>query len=72
MCIPGLIVMRGLYGATFDAFNNACRYLDVISNIKAIYFDNMGSQIYPVELQLDRVNISDTEARFWGFEFYHF
>ena len=54
--------MRGLYGVTFDAFNNTYRYLDVISNINTIYFDNMGSQIYLVELQLERVNTSDTEA----------
>ena len=61
--------MRGLYGVTFDAFNNTCRYLDVISNINIIRFDNKGSQIYPVELQLDRVNISDTEAWFWDLNF---
>ena len=60
--IYSCFVMRGLYGVTFDAFNNTYRYLDVISNINTIYFDNMGSQIYLVELQLERVNTSDTEA----------
>ena len=28
------------------------------------YFDNMVSQIYPSELQLNKVNTSDTEAAF--------
>ena len=29
------------------AFNTTSRYLDDISNIKNVYFDNMVSQIYP-------------------------
>ena len=45
-----------------DAFNTTSRYLDVILNINNVYFDNMVSQIYPPELQLNIANTSDTEA----------
>ena len=37
-----------------DAFNNISRYLGDILNINNIYFDNMVSQIYPAELQLNK------------------
>ena len=47
-----------------DAFNTTSRYLDDISNINNVYFDNMVSQIYPSELQLNKANTSDTEAAF--------
>ena len=46
------------------AFNTTSRYLDDILNINNVYFDSMVSQIYPSELQLDKVNTSDTEAAF--------
>ena len=49
--------------AIFDAFNTASRYLDDIININ-IYFDNMVSQIYSAELQLNKANASNTEAPF--------
>ena len=39
--------------AIIDAFNTAPRYLDDILNINNDYFDNMVSQIYPLELQLN-------------------
>ena len=45
-----------------DAFNTTSRYLDDILNINNAYFDNMVSQIYPSELQLNKANTSDTEA----------
>ena len=35
-----------------------------IFNINNVYFDNMVSQIYPSELQLNKANISDTKAAF--------
>ena len=38
--------------------------MDDISNINNVYFDNMVSQIYPSELQLNKANTSDTEAAF--------
>ena len=37
-----------------DAFNTTSRYLDDILNIINVYFDNMISQIYLLELQLIR------------------
>ena len=48
-----------------DAFNTTSRYLDDILNINNnVYFDNMVSHIYPLELQLTKANTSDTEAAF--------
>ena len=37
-----------------DAFNTTSKYLDDILNINNVYFDNMVSQIYPSELQLNK------------------
>ena len=45
-------------------FDCTSRYLDDILNIYNVYFDNMVSQIYPSELQLNKANASDTEAVF--------
>ena len=39
-----------------DAFNTTSRYLDDILNINNVYFDNMVSQIYPSEHQLNKAN----------------
>ena len=39
-------------------------YLDDMLNINNVYFDNMVSQIYPAELQLNKVNTSDTGVAF--------
>ena len=47
-----------------DAFNTTSRYLDDILNIDNVCFDNMISQIYPSELQLNKTNTSDTKAAF--------
>ena len=47
-----------------DALNTTSRYLDDILNIYNVYFDNMVSQKYPSELQLNKANTSDTEAAF--------
>ena len=35
-----------------------------ICNINNVYFDNIVSQIYPSELQLNKANTSETEAAF--------
>ena len=43
-----------------DALNTTSRYLDDILNIYNVNFDNMVSQIYPSELQLNKANTSDT------------
>ena len=42
-----------------------CMVMDEILNIKNVYFDNMISQIYPLELKLNNANTSDTEAAFF-------
>ena len=47
-----------------DAFYATSSYLDDILNIHNVYFDNMVSQIYPSELQLNKGNTSNTEAAF--------
>ena len=47
-----------------DAFNTASRYFDNFLNINNVYFNNMVSQIYPSELQLNKANASDTKAAF--------
>ena len=47
-----------------EAFNSTSRYLDDLLNIDNPYFEGMVNQIYPPELQLNKDNISDTEAPF--------
>ena len=47
-----------------DAFNTTSRCLDGIINTNNVYFDNMVSQIYLSDLQLNKANTSDTEAAF--------
>ena len=47
-----------------DTFNTTSRHLDFILNINNVYFDNTVSQIYPLELQLNKAYTSDTEAAF--------
>ena len=43
--------------------------MDNILKINNSYFDNMVSQIYPSELQLNKANTSDTEATFLDLHF---
>ena len=45
-------------------FNSTFRYLDDLLNIDNPYFEGMVNQVYPSELQLNKANISDTEAPF--------
>ena len=47
-----------------QAFNSISRYLDDLLNSDSPYFEGMVNQIYPPELQLNKANISDTEAPF--------
>ena len=47
-----------------EAFNSTSRYLDDILNIDNNFFDSMVNRIYPSELQLNKANLSDTEASF--------
>ena len=46
------------------AFNSTSRYLNDLLNIDNPYFEQMVGQIYPTELQLNKVNSSDTKAPF--------
>ena len=41
--------------------------MDDLSNIENPYFEGMVNQIYPPDLQLNKVYISDTEAPFLNF-----
>ena len=47
-----------------EAFNSTSRYLDDLLNTDNPYFEGMVNQIYSPELQLNKANISDTEAPF--------
>ena len=47
-----------------EAFNSTSRYLDDLLNIDNNFFDSMVNSIYPSELQLNKANVSDTEASF--------
>ena len=47
-----------------EAFKSTSRYLDDLLGIV--------NRIYPPELQLNKANISDTEAPFFGFAFIYF
>ena len=47
-----------------EALNSTSRYLDDLLNIDNDFFDSMVNRIYPSELQLNKANVSDTEASF--------
>ena len=47
-----------------EALNSTSRYLDDLLNIDTPSFEQMVSQIYPTELQLNKANSSDTEPPF--------
>ena len=50
-----------------EAFNSTFRYLEDLLNIDNNFFDIMVNRIYPSELQLNKANVSDTEASFLDF-----
>ena len=52
-----------------EAFNSTSRYLDELLNIDNDFFDSMVSRIYPSELQLNKADLSDTDASNFGFTF---
>ena len=56
---------RKIQADIIEAFNSTSRYLEDLLNIDNIYFDQMVDRIYPIELQLNRANSSDTEAPFF-------
>ena len=45
-----------------EAFNSTSMYLDDLLNIDNPYFEGMVKQIDPPEVQLNKANITDTEA----------
>ena len=45
-------------------FDPTCRYLEDLLNIDNPYFEGMGAQIYPYELQLNKANSTDIEVAF--------
>ena len=47
-----------------EAFNSTFQYLDDLMSIDNSFFDSMVNHIYPSELQLNKGNVSDTEASF--------
>ena len=47
-----------------EAFNSTSRYLDDLLNIDYNFFDSMVNRFYPSVLQLNKANVSDTEASF--------
>ena len=47
-----------------EAFNSTSPYLDDLLNIDNNFFDSMVNRIYPSERQLNKANVSDTEALF--------
>ena len=47
-----------------EAFNSTFRYPDDLLNIDNNFFDSMVNRIYPSELQLNKANVSDTDASF--------
>ena len=52
-----------------EAFISTSRYLDDLSNIDNVHFEQIVDRIYPAELQLNKANSSDNEAPFFGSEF---
>ena len=46
------------------AFSSTSRYLDDLLNIDNNFFDSMVNRIYHSELQLNKANVSDTDASF--------
>ena len=47
-----------------EAFNFTSRYQDDLLNVDNTFFDSMVNHKSPSELQLNKANVSDTEASF--------
>ena len=50
--------------------NSTSRYLDDLFNIDNNFFGSMVNHIYPSELQLNKANVSNTEASFLDLHLY--
>ena len=57
-----LLECKSSYG--IEAFNSTSMHLDDLLNIDNPYFEGMVNQMYPLKLQLNKANISDTECSF--------
>ena len=55
-----------------EAIISTSRYLDDPLNIDNPYFEGMGNQLYPPELQMNTVNTSDTGDPLFGFTYIYF
>ena len=47
-----------------EAFNYTSRYPDKLLNIDNKFFDSIVNHIYPSKLQLNKANVSNSEASF--------
>ena len=59
-----LSLSKGNQSDVIEAFSSTSRYLYFLMNIDNDFFDSMVNRIYPSELQLNKANLSDTEASF--------
>ena len=59
-----LSLSEGNQSDVFEAFNSTSGYLDDLLNTDNNFFVSMVNRIYPSELQLNKANVSDTEASF--------
>ena len=59
-----LSLSKGNQSDVIGAFSSTSRHLDDLLNIDNDFFDSMVNRIYPSELQLNKANLSDTEAFF--------
>ena len=59
-----LSLSEDIQSDVIEAFNSTSRYLDDLLNIDNTFFDSMVNRIYHLELQLNKANVSDTEASF--------
>ena len=64
MCEALTFILDDNQSEVIQAFNSISRYLDDLLNIDNTFFDSMVNHIYPSELQLNKANVSDTEASF--------
>ena len=59
-------LLRKNKGLMMPTNTKISRYLDDLLNIDNNFFDSMVNRIYPLELQLNKANVSDTEASFYA------
>ena len=59
-----LSLSEDYHSDVIEAFNSTSRYLDDLLNIDNSFLDSMSNRIYPLKLQLNMANVSDTEASF--------